>query len=230
MPRYNREYIGSTWKFCVDSDPNVVNGIIKFGESGDWIQLGTTAERVGLKFMMESTATIGTAWGLQIRMKCSAAHANDATACSVGLNVSASSGIAAASGLQAIQAYTQPSAVQAGTTCNNTALYGCSDHPTGVDVLARTWTLWVDAHCDVVSSGGQYMARFSNNANPSSGAIIDGLFTVYQGAGMANFINFEDVAGFLTTSASGNFTKTHKMLVKIAGVTGPTYLQLGTIA
>jgi hypothetical protein len=228
MPRYDREFLGGAFKLSVDSDPTVTNGIVKFGETGDWVQFNTLAGRVGLKFMMESTATTGTAWGQQIRMKCSAAHANDATSCAVGLNVSASTGIAGASGLQAIQGYTQPSAAQAGTTCINAALYGCSDHPTGVDVLARTWTLWVDCHCDVVSSGGQYMARFSNNANPTNGAVIDGLFTVYPGAGMTNFVNFELVAAPIAVAAGKTLTSTHAITVKVG--TDTRYIMVGTYA
>ncbi len=225
-------HLGCDHEFVIDSLSTNTTGVIRNGGPSRWLALGLTAGRVGAKFMFDSVALTGTSWGMQIRSKISAAHANNAVASAVGLNVSASSAIASASGLQAIQGYTQPGYAQAGTTCINTALYGCSDHPTTVDVLARTWTLWVDCHCDVVSSGGQYLARFSNNANPSSGtgAAITGLFTVYQGTGLGLFCNVENDAGgagFVGTQ-TGVTTAAKHFKCKIAGTTYYIPLCTGT--
>lgn len=212
----------------IDATPTSTAGIFRMGVSAAWIGLGATANRVGAKFMFSSTAASGAAYGMQIRCKAAAAGG-----LAVGLNVSASNSIAATGGLQAIQGYAQPAfACTTNSTDAIVALYGKSWPADGLDTACRIWSLWVDNACTVKSTGGHYMARFSNNASGSVGAAIDGLFTVYQGVGMTSLANFEDAptGGFLSASATGDFTKTHKLLVKIAGVTGPSYIQVGTIA
>ena len=210
----------------IDTRASNTAGVLKMGVSAAWILLGTTAGRVGAKFMFSSTATSGDAYGMQIRMKSAAAGGG-----AVGLNVSASNSIAATGGLIAIQGYAQPAyAVAIAADHAVTALYGKTWPADGLDTGCRIWTLWVDNGGNTKSTGGHYMARFSNNST----ADIDGLFTIYQGGtgrdGMTYLFNFEDLQGFLSASASGTFTKTHKLLVKIAGVTGPSYIEVGTIA
>lgn len=197
-----------------------IKGVIRIGTSSAWYGLGTTAERVGVKFMFTSTATSGTAWGQQIRMKAMAAGVG-----CVGLNVSASSGIAAAGNLTAIQGYAQPGYAQASASSISTALYGCTQNPVGVDILGRSWCLWVDTHCTVTAGAGQYLARFSHNGT----ATIPGCFTIYIGGRMTNFINFEDVSGFLSTT-SGTLTPTHKLHCSITGDATNYYIVLGTVA
>ena len=58
---------------------------------------------------------------------------------------------------------------------------------------------------------------------------IDGAITI-QTSRLPMLFNFEQVSGFLSTSGSGTFTKTHKIAVQIAGDATAYYLEVGTIA
>ena len=143
-----------------------------------------------------------------------------------GLDVSASAQHADYGVLKAVNAVAQPNALAQTTDATNivTALYGRID-ATAASV-GRRWVTWIDTHATSKADAGDYMVRISHNGT----AAIDGLFTIYTGGRLPQLFTFEDVAGFLSTSSSGTFTKTHKIAVKISGDATQYYLQLGTIA
>ena len=126
----------------------------------------------GAKLMFNNNAAY-VLHGLGLRCRTGIAGAQ-----AVGLNVSASTNIAASGGVQAIQGYAQVNAgcdVIAGSTQRVHALYG--KNILAAAVLSASATLWVDEGSTVKAST-HYLADFTLNG----GAIIlDAIFHVYGG-------------------------------------------------
>lgn len=210
------------------SAATAANGTI-ISSGGVWTNY-TTAGACGIKLLLQNSCATGEFATIRIR-----ARANNTTASgnggnsvgtTTGLDVSASAYKAEYGVLKAVNAVAQPNALAQTTDATNivTALYGRID-ATAASV-GRRWVSWIDTHATTKADASDYMERFSHNGTTA----LDGLWTIYNGGRLPQLINFEDVAGFLTTSSSGTFTKTHKLAVKIAGDATQYYIEMGTIS
>lgn len=180
----------------------------------------TAAGACAIKFLCANAATSGDYATMRIRGRADAVSSGGTE----GINVSASSTIANYGDLCAGYFAAQPGAVLNNSASNIiTAIHAVVDRTTASD--GRTWVAWIDTHATTKSGAGDYLMRFSHNGTVAN----DGMLTIYNGGRMPQFINFEDVAGFLSTSSSGTFTKTHKVAVKIAGDATQYYIEMGTV-
>ena len=191
---------------------------------GNWIT-HTAAGAAAVKLLTSTSATTGLYSALRIRARSDVAVADDATIQVYGGDFSASANHAQYANLVGCQGVAQPNAF--GQTNAGNIICGLYAR---TDLLAngssgRDWPLWVDTHMAAKAAGGSYLARLSHNGTVAN----DGCFTIYNGGRMPVLFNFEDLAGFLSASASGTFTKTHKIAVNIPGV-GVKYIEAGDIA
>jgi hypothetical protein len=80
---------------------------------------------------------------------------------------------------------------------------------------------WIDTHATTKASGGDYMCRISNNSTNST--TLDGIFTVYAGAGCTDLFHFEgENAPIVAGDATGG-TKSYKIACSVGATAG--YLQ-----
>ena len=194
-----------------------------------WVPF-TVAGQCGGKLLLENRCNTGefATWRMRARAKNTTASGNGGS--SIGtttcIDASASAIQAEYGNLTAVNAVAQPNALAQSTDSSNivTALYGRID-ATAASV-GRRWVGWFDTHATTKASGGDFLVRLSHNGTVAN----DGAISIYNGGRLPVLFNFEDVAGLLSTSSSGTFTKTHKLAVKIAGDATAYYLQLGTIA
>jgi hypothetical protein len=191
-----------------------------------WLVHGTVGA-CAIKMLCSTNATSGDYATLRIRGRADAADANSArgTASIMGGDFSASANVNNHGNLIAVQGVAQPNAFTNDGSANIVCgLYGRID-ATGAS-SGRRWVSWLDTHATTKASAGDYMQRISHNGTTAN----DGVWTIYTGGRLPQLINFEDVAGLLSTSSSGTFTKTHKIACKIAGDSTQYYIELGTIA
>jgi hypothetical protein len=206
------------------------------GTAGDLVTTGTTwvvfsgAGACGVKLLLENDCATGEFATLRMRARYGgAATASGDGGASIGTttcyDASASANHADYGNLKAVNACAQPNAFAQTTDATNivTALYGRID-ATAASV-GRRWVGWLDTHATTKADAGDYMQRISHNGTVAN----DGVWTIYNGGRLPQLFNFEDVAGFLSTSAT-TFTKTHKIAVKIAGDATQYYIQVGTVA
>jgi len=180
-----------------------------------------TAGACAFKLLCSSTAASGDYATMRVRGRADAVSTGGVEA----INASASANIADYLDLCAGYFAVQPGAINTTAAASvATALHAVCDR-TGTS-SGRTWVAWVDTHQETKSGAGDYLMRLSHNGTVAN----DGAITIYNGGRMPYLLNFEDVAGLLSTSDSGTFTKTHKIAVKIAGDATAYYLELGTIA
>jgi len=181
----------------------------------------TAVGACAFKLLCSSTAASGDYATMRIRGRADAVSTGGVE----GINASASANIADYTNLCAGYFAAQPMAIN--TTAADgiiSAIHAVIDR-TGTS-SGRTWVAWIDTHQETKSGAGDYLMRLSHNGTVAN----DGVITLYNGGRMPQFINFEDVAGCLSTSDSGTFTKTHKVAVKIAGDATQYYIEMGTIA
>lgn len=204
------------------------NGTI-LSSGGVWTTY-TAAGACGVKLLLENTCATGEFATMRLRARAANTTASGNGGNSVGtttcIDASASANKAEYGVLKAINAVAQPNAYAQTTDATNIvcALYGRID-ATAASV-GRRWVSWIDTHATTKADASDYMERISHNGTQA----LDGLWTIYTGGRLPQLFNFEDVAGFLSTSGAGTFTKTHKLAVKIAGDSTQYYIQLGTIA
>ena len=145
-----------------------------------------------------------------------------------GINSSASANHADYANLFGVQGLAQPNAfTQANATNIICGVYSCMDKT--ATHAGSAWSMWIDDHSTTAKAASHYLLRMSQNALGGTPVNIDGAITI-QTSRLPVLFNFEQVQGFLSTSGSGTFTKTHKLAVKIAGDATEYYLQLGTFA
>jgi hypothetical protein len=191
--------------------------------TGTIISTGTTwlvhatAGQCAVKLLCSTTATTGDYATLRIRARSDAANATQGGV--VAGNFSASANIAEFGNLIAVQGYAQNTGNFAQTRADHImcGLYSCID--SGGVSSGRQWSLWVDQHATVRTSGSNYLARFSHNGTVN----YDGIFTIYQGYGGDNLFNFENGNAPVASGDKTGGTKTYALAVKINGVDG--YLQ-----
>jgi len=207
------------------------------GTAGDIMTTGTSwvvfsgAGACGGKLLLENDSATGTfaTWRMRARYG-GAAVAQGNGGNDVGdtycIDASASANHADYGVLRAVNAVAQPNAFNQTTDTSNhvEALYGRID-ATGTSVGNR-WVCWLDTHATTKAGTSDFMERISHNGTVA----IGGVFTIYTGGRLPQLFNFEDVAGFLSTSSSGSLTKTHKIAVSIAGDATQYYIEMGTIA
>jgi hypothetical protein len=181
------------------------------------------------KILASSSAVTGDYSTWRVRGRSDAAVANTANVASVsGINSSASCNVNDYSNLYGVQGLAQPNAfTQANSTNIICGVYSCMDK-TGTHA-GSAWSMWIDDHSTTAKAASHYLLRMSQNALGGSPVNIDGAITI-QTSRLPQLFNFEQVQGFLTTSSSGTFTKTHKLAVTIAGDATQYYVELGTIA
>jgi hypothetical protein len=153
-------------------------------------------------------------------------NGNNSVGTTTCIDASASAIAADYGNLKAVNACAQPNALAQTTDSTNIvcALYGRIDATAGS--VGRRWVAWIDTHATTKADAGDYLMRISHNGTIA----IDGAITIYNGGRLPQLLTFEDVAGFLSTSGSGSFTKTHKLACKIGGDATQYYIQLGTIS
>lgn len=204
-----------------------VNGTI-LSSGGVWTTY-TTAGACGVKLLLGNSCATGEFATMRLRARAANVTVSGNGGNSVGtttcVDASASAVNAEYGNLRAVNAVAQPNAYAQTVDATNvvTALYGRID-ATAASV-GRRWVSWLDTHATTKADASDYMERISHNGTQA----LDGCWTIYNGGRLPVLFNFEDVAGFLSESASGTFTKTHKLAVTIAGV-GTRYIELGTIA
>lgn len=204
------------------------NGTI-LGSGGVWTTYGT-AGAAGIKLLLSNACATGEFATARLRARAANTTVSGNGGNSIGtttcIDASASAVSAEYGNLKAVNAVAQPNAVAQTVDATNVvcALYGRID-ATAASV-GRRWVSWLDTHATTKADASDYMERISHNGTHA----LDGCWTIYNGGRLPQLFNFEDVAGFLSTSGSGTFTKTHKLAVKIAGDATQYYLQLGTIA
>ena len=193
-----------------------------------WV-VHTAAGACAGKILASSTATTGQYATWRVRGRSDAAVADVYNVASVeGINSSASANHADYANLFGVSGLAQPNAfTQANATNIICGVYSCMDR-SGTDA-GSAWSMWIDDHSTTNKAASHYLLRMSQNALGGTPVSIDGAITI-QTSRLPQFINFEQVSDFLSTSGSGTFTKTHKIAVKIAGDSTQYYLEMGTIA
>jgi hypothetical protein len=192
-----------------------------------WI-VHTAVGACAAKLLCSSSAATGDYATWRIRARADAACADLYNVASVaGVNSSASANHADYPNLIGVAGLAQPNAFSQGNATNViSGLYSCMDR--SGSHAGSAWSLWVDDHSTTNKAASHYLVRLSQNAMGGNPVDIDGAFTI-QTSRLPVLFNFEQVQGFLTASASGSLTKTHKIAVNIAGV-GVRYIEVGTIA
>ena len=193
-----------------------------------WV-VHTAAGACAGKILASSSAVTGDYATWRIRGRSDAAVANTANvAAVVGINSSASCNVNNYANLYGVQGLAQPNTfTQANSTNYICGVYSCMDR-TGSHA-GHAYSMWIDDHSTTAKATDHYLLRMSQNALGGTPVNIDGAITI-QTSRLPVLFNFEQVQGFLTTSASGSLTKTHKIAVKIAGDATEYFIQVGTIA
>lgn len=175
-----------------------------FSTGTSWINHATPGQ-CAFKILASNSATSGDYATLRIRAR------SDALGDTVAGNFSASAGANNHGNLIAVQGYAQPNAYTNNSASNIVSgLYSCID-ATGAS-SGRRWSTWVDDHSNTKASGGHYLMRLSNNSTNSTQ--LDGIFTVYSGAGCDYLFNLEGTNAPYS-AATGTATITGKLAVKV---------------
>ena len=206
------------------------NGTI-LSSGGVWTTY-TTAGAAGVKLLLGNSCNTGEFATMRLRARAANTTASGDGGTSTGtttcIDLSASATKAEYGNLKAVNACAQPNAFAQTTDATNIvcALYGRIDATAGS--VGRRWVSWIDSHATTKSAAGDFMERISHNGTIAT----DGVWTIYSGGRLPQLFTFEDIlaGGFLSTSGTGTFTKTHKLAVKLAGDATQYYLQLGTIS
>lgn len=194
------------------------NGTL-FSTGSAWIT-HATAGQCAFKILASSTATTGDYATMRIRGRADAVSTGGVEA----INASASANIANYENLCAGYFAVQPMAINTTSASSiATAMHAVIDR-TGTS-SGRTWVEWIDTHQETKSGAGDYLTRWSHNGTVAN----DGMATIYIGGRMPAMFNFEDVSGFLTTSATAlsGVTTSYKIACTIAGV-GTVYIPVIT--
>ena len=193
-----------------------------------WV-VHTAAGACAGKILASSNATTGDYATWRVRGRADAAVANTSNVASVaGVNSSASANINDYANLIGVAGLAQPNAfTQANSSNIICGVYSCMDKT--ATHAGSAWSMWIDDHSTTAKAASHYLLRMSQNALAGTPVNIDGAITI-QTSRLPQLFNFEQVDGFLSTSSSGTFTKTHKLAMKIAGDSTQYYVQLGTIA
>jgi hypothetical protein len=198
-----------------------------FSTGSTWIT-HATAGQCAFKILAATTATTGDYATMRLRARSDAAVANTwGSQGTVGLNSSASANIAQYGNLIGIQGLAQPNAFTQ-TNSNNVicGVYSCMDKT--ATSSGHAWSMWIDDHSTTAKAADHYMVKITQNALGGTPVDIDGCFSI-QPDRLPQIFTFDSVAGFISTSGSGTFSKTHKLAVKIAGDSTQYYIQMGTI-
>jgi hypothetical protein len=194
-----------------------------------WV-VHTAAGACAGKILASSSATTGDYATWRVRGRADEAVADTYNVASVaGINSSASANHADYANLIGVAGLAQPNAfTQANATNIICGVYSCMDKT--ATHAGSAWSMWIDDHSTTAkASTSHYLLRMSQNALGGTPVNIDGAVTI-QTSRLPVLFNFEQVQGFLSTSGSGTFTKTHKLAVKIAGDATEYFIEVGTIA
>jgi hypothetical protein len=188
----------------------------------------TAAGACAGKILAKSTAVTGQFATWRMRGRSDAAVADVYNVASVeGVNSSASANVNDYANLFGISGLAQPNAfTQANATNIICGVYSCMDR-TGTHA-GHAYSMWIDDHSTTAKAADHYLLRMTQNALGGSPVNIDGAISIAP-TRLPALLKFDSVTGFLSTSGTGTFTKTHKLAVKIDGDATAYYIEMGTI-
>ena len=175
-----------------------------------------TAGQTAVKLLCASSASSGDFATLRTRARA------DGAGNVKSVNASASANVDNYGDMCAVEGYAQPNAKnQAGASNIICGVYSCVDR-SGTSA-GRSWSLWTDTHETNTASASHYLHRLSNNG---VGLTLNGIWTIYAGAGSTYLFNFENANAPVGLGDVTGGTKSHKLAVLINGT--PGFIQVYT--